>query len=239
MSLGQHQPLAPFAGRATTQQPNNDGGCYDTAKRLNIESVYKEHCSRYGLNYDRITKVLPYDDSTLFCPSGMQQYKPWFSDVTIKGITLCNTQSCIRLNDLDLLGDGSHLGYFNMIGLFSFRHWTVPQTINFWMEYLGLIGVKPTHVTVHPTRQDWVPYHTLPVKFDENCTWTDGQIGGYCTEFYVEGVEIGNIVNPLGSCIDVGFGFERLDGLVNGTPVKSEQECLSDVILRVSRSGWT
>ncbi|WP_171898176.1 hypothetical protein [Rhizobium leguminosarum] len=35
---------------------------------------------------------------------------------------------------------------------------------------------------------------------------------------YKHGVEIGNIVNPLGTCIDVGFCTERLDLVANGTP---------------------
>jgi alanyl-tRNA synthetase len=160
----------------------------------------------------------------------MQQFKSKFRDELYSGVTLSNIQSCIRLNDLDSLGDGTHLGYFNMMGLFSFRHWTVPQTVTFWMEFLKRIHIEPTHVTIHPDRPDWSSYHMLPVKLDPNCTWTDGQIGGYCTEFYVGDVEIGNIVNPLGTCIDVGFGLERLDSLVNHTPVKSIEDYLCDVI---------
>ena len=64
----------------------------------------------------------------------MQQFKSKFKDTNFKG-TLSNIQSCLRLNDLDEIGDGSHLLYFNMIGLFSFRELTVTQTIDIWMEF--------------------------------------------------------------------------------------------------------
>jgi hypothetical protein len=47
-------------------------------------------------------------------------------------------------------------------------------------------------------------------------------MGGYCTEFYHNGVEIGNIVNTMDKFIDVGFGYSRLDAIVNN-PTLSNQ----------------
>ena len=35
------------------------------------------------------------------------------------------------------------------------------------------------------------------VRIDNECLWSDGNIGGYCTEFYKNDIEIGNIVNTL------------------------------------------
>lgn len=69
-------------------------------------------------------------------------------------------------------------------------------------------------MTIHPDRLvEWTPLYggRVPIVPDPECIWSDGGISGYCTEFYKDGVEIGNIVNPLGTCIDVGFGAERLD----------------------------
>ena len=70
----------------------------------------------------------------------MQQFKSKFKDLEYKG-TISNIQSCLRLNDIEEIGDGSHLLYFNMIGFFSFREWTVPQTIKYWMGFLNQIGI--------------------------------------------------------------------------------------------------
>lgn len=167
----------------------------------------------------------------------MQQYKQTFRDPNITGRTIGNIQDCIRTNDIDSIGDGTHLGLFRMIGLFSFRHWTVPQTINFWIEFLSKLGVTPTHCTIHPDKLDWKQYHQVPVKLDPECLWSDGGIGGYCTEFYVGDLEIGNIVNPLGTCIDVGFGFERLDHVVNGTPMEDGNLHLIRMVQTIIDSG--
>ena len=87
-----------------------------------------------------------------------------------------------------------------MMDLFSFRELSVPQAIRFWLEFLDQINALPDYVTIHPERM---------------AEWS-GFI--FCTEFYKNGIEIGNIVNPLGTCIDVGFGLERLDMIVHGSP---------------------
>jgi alanyl-tRNA synthetase len=168
----------------------------------------------------------------------MQQFKNQFKDESYKGITLANVQSCIRLNDFDFMGDGTHLGHFEMMGLFSFRDWTVKQAIDFWTGFLDLCQLKVDYVTIHPDCPNWADLHKHEVRLDPECKWTDGEIGGYCTEFYSQGIEIGNIVNPLGTCIDVGFGFERLDKLINGTLPKTREECLKDVIVKIVDSGY-
>lgn len=168
----------------------------------------------------------------------MQQYKKLFSDLSVTNKTICNIQNCIRLNDLDLIGNGTHLGLFKMIGLFSFREWTLEQGINFWMEFVTqVLKIKLTHVTVHPDKSEWSKfYNNIPVKLDDQCIWSDGNIGGYCTEFYVGDLEVGNIVNPLGTCLDVGFGLERLDRVVNGQFNKTRQELLIEVIESIINS---
>ena len=152
---------------------------------------------------------------------------------------MCNIQSCLRLNDLDSLGDGTHLGYFNMMGTFSFRHWNISQTIDFWMEFLtNILNLKIDYTTIHPDKEEWRQFYNIEVKYDKNCKWSDGEIGGYCTEFYVNDIEIGNIVNPLDTCIDVGFGLERLDLIINGQNPKTTEESLCETIIKIIDSGY-
>lgn len=143
----------------------------------------------------------------------MQKLKPLFSNPHYSG-TQSDVQHCLRLNDLEEIGDGTHYLDFYMLGLFSFSQWTVPEGIEFWMEFLTVLGLCPDTVTLHPDCKDWVPFYDpycVNIHWDSECQWSDGEIGGYCTEFYIEGVEVGNIVNPLGTCLDCGFGSERLD----------------------------
>jgi hypothetical protein len=52
-----------------------------------------------------------------------------------------------------------------------------------------------------------------------------------------KGYEKGNIVNPLESCIDVGFGLERLEMFVNGKTI-SKEETLKETIHKIIDSGY-
>jgi alanyl-tRNA synthetase len=210
---------------------------------MNIIEKYRNYCDKKGIHFQIDDKVNPYDETTLFCPAGMQQFKSKFCDKEYQD-TIANVQSCLRMNDFDEIGDSTHLLYFNMIGLFSFRKMTVDTAIIFWIEFIqNELGLKIDYVTVHPDKiKDdlWTGYYYrygIPIKSDEECTWSDGEIGGYCTEFFIQGVEIGNIVNPLGDCIDVGFGLERLELFVNGLQI-TKVKTLKDTILKLIESGY-
>ncbi|WP_343715398.1 alanine--tRNA ligase-related protein [Inquilinus sp.] len=201
---------------------------------------FRLFCENRGIGFDANPSVRPFDSTTLFCTAGMQQFKPLFTDSAYTA-TFANLQSCLRLGDLDEIGDGTHLLRFDMLGLFSFRQMDVGQAIDFWLDFLAEIGAPPHHVTIHPDRMaEWAPLYRgrVPIQADPDCTWSDGSITGYCTEFYRDGVEIGNIVNPLGTCIDAGFGLDRLDALVNGTPPMTPVDSLADAIGRIIADGY-
>lgn len=170
----------------------------------------------------------------------MQQFKASFRDPTQRG-TLANLQSCLRINDLDEIGDGTHLLHFEMLGLFSFREMSVEEAIGFWFDFLDEIGVRPDRATIHPDRMDdWRGFYdgrSVVIAADEDCIWSDGEIGGYCTEFYLDGVEIGNIVNTGGDCIDVGFGLDRLCASL-GEPPLGEVEALCGGVMKIIESGY-
>jgi alanyl-tRNA synthetase len=211
----------------------------------NCLQLFQKQCEDYKIPFEDVNSVLPYDESTLFCPAGMQKYKKSFSNQNLNSETVSNVQSCIRLNDIDNAGDGVHSIAFRMIGLFSFRHWSISETITFFHEYITFCGIKLSHVTIHPDKfHEWNSLHPVGVDkiADSECKWSDGEIGGYCTEFYAldrsgTPVEIGNIVNPLGDCIDVGFGLERLDKITNNIPSKSRLEELTTACDWIINSG--
>lgn len=198
-----------------------------------LAEMYGNFCKENKLNFHTNTSILSPDNTTLFCTSGMHRFKPLFANQNHKQ-TVSNIQTCLRLNDLDEIGDGTHYLVFHMLGLFSFREWSVPKTIDFWMSFLQHIDLLPQYVTIHPDKMtDWKSYYSnynVEVREDSECVWSDGNIGGYCTEFYRDGVEIGNIVNTLGSCIDVGFGGERILALKGLVSPLSKPEILSETI---------
>jgi len=209
---------------------------------MGILKIYSEFCQSKGIPFQLDDHVRPYDDTTLFCPAGMQQFKGKFKDENETG-TVANVQSCIRLKDFEEIGDGTHFLYFDMIGLFSFRTMKLQGAIDFWMEFIEKkLSIKVDYVTIHPDKmEEWKPLYNsydVEVRADNECKWTDGDIGGYCTEFFKDDVEIGNIVNPLGTCIDVGFGMQRLNDFMNPTPAKSKEEIIIDACEKIEYSGY-
>lgn len=169
----------------------------------------------------------------------MQKLKPLFPDASYQDSFL-NVQKCLRLNDVDEIGDSTHYLTFHMLGMFSFRQLSVPDTIKFWLTFLKEFGLYPHHVTIHPDKmQEWRKHYPkeMTILPDEGCLWSDGNIGGYCTEFYYNDIEIGNIVNPLGTCIDVGFGLERLLNLKYEQNIISKEEILKETIEQLIKEG--
>jgi hypothetical protein len=173
--------------------------------------------------------------------SGMQRYKNLFKDVQYKG-TFANIQKCLRLNDLDEIGDGTHSLSFDMLGLFSFRELTIKQSIDLMMEFCGSINIIPDYVTIHPDKiNEWKVFYTdypdIEIRPDTECKWSDGDLGGYCTEFYKNDIEIGNIVNTIDTCIDIGFGLERLLLVLGLLECNSKLQILEDTSLLLINNG--
>lgn len=153
---------------------------------------------------------MPHDNTTLFVCSGMQNLKEKFSFPDNSKYS--NLQSCIRTNDLDLIGDSAHLTSFEMLGCFGFGTNDYKECCKMWHLIVKELNIPITHVNVHPDSDHYDIWHDLGYKIlvTEDCKWSDGNIGGYCCELFKDDLEIGNLVNPLGHSIDVGFGLERM-----------------------------
>jgi alanyl-tRNA synthetase len=213
------------------------GGCHVTAGRLN-ETV-RRRFDENGLPLHFSTKIVPENDpTTLFISAGMQPLKSRFQRPD--GTSYGNIQYCVRTNDIDEVGDGTHLTFFQMIGSFGFGSCDYRRHVVMWTNIVRDLELPISRVNVHPDsgfERFWEG--GFPVRHDSGCVWTDGNVGGFCSELFTpDGVEVGNLVNPLGHSIDVGFGYERILQVMEGKSRVDETELFHPALDPVSRDHF-
>jgi len=173
--------------------------------------VVLDQFQQRGIELKTNRNLLPDDTTTLFVCSGMQNHKDRFRRRS--GERIASLQSCLRTDDIALVGNGSHLTYFEMLGYFSFGNDDYSDAVDLWHGIVKTLRIPVTSVHVHPKRRDHrLVWETLgyDTVLDPDCVWSDGSVGGECCELYCGDLEIGNLVNPLGHSVDVGFGWERM-----------------------------
>jgi alanyl-tRNA synthetase len=89
--------------------------------------------------------VPPPGDSVLFTTSGMHPLTPYIEGRPHPlGRRLTGLQRCLRTTDLDETGDYSHLTVFQMLGSWSLRDYSGPQSLRWGHQLLtGGLGVRP------------------------------------------------------------------------------------------------
>ena len=184
-----------------------------------VLDLIERRLSEFGFPLTVDRRLIPRedDDSTLFVCSGMQQVRERFR--AMEGGRHGSLQSCLRMDDVDQVGDGEHLTYFEMAGSFSFRNGEYELAVELWDTIMRDLRLPVTQVNVHPDRPDhermW-ERRGYRVERDPSCVWSDGEIGGHCCEVFCGNVEVGTVVNPLPDLADAGFGWERLNQVIEG-----------------------
>ncbi len=96
-------------------------------------------------------KLVPDNDpTTLFTGSGMQPLIPYLlGEEHPEGTRLANSQTCIRAQDIDEVGDNSHTTFFEMLGNWSLGDYTKEQQIRWFWEFLvEIVGLNPEKIYV-------------------------------------------------------------------------------------------
>lgn len=167
----------------------------------------------------------------------MQPLKPKFQNPD--GTSYGNIQYCVRTNDIEEVGDGTHLTFFKMVGSFGFGTHNYEMHVDLWHSIIDDLGLYHI-IHFHPdsTHQPLWLRHGCVTLPNPDCVWSDGNVGGFCSEVFVDDLEIGNLVNPLGHSVDVGFGFERLLQVIEGVHRVDQTEEFRQDLDPVSRDHY-
>ncbi len=97
------------------------------------------------------SKLVPYNDpTTLFTGSGMQQLMPYLlGEMHPDGVRLADSQTCLRAQDTEDVGDNRHTTFFEMLGNWSLGDYFKEQQIRWFFEFLtDVVGLDPNKIYV-------------------------------------------------------------------------------------------
>ncbi len=176
------------------------------------------------------SSLVPDDPSVLLTSAGMQQFKSYYFELnpeTTKHVNLdkpigksaVSIQKCFRMSDIEIVGDKSHLTFFEMLGNFSFGDYFKEKAINYAKDFIEKeLGLKIDYVTIFNPKKvpvgDWrkkipldeksrkiwekigMPKNKIKYEGISNFWGPTGNEGpcGPTTEIYIKGTEVWNLV---------------------------------------------
>jgi alanyl-tRNA synthetase len=98
----------------------------------------------------RAPLVLQDDPTTLFTGSGMQPMIPYLlGEPHPNGKRIVDSQTCLRAQDIDDIGDNRHTTFFEMLGNWSMGDYFKKQQIEWMWEFLTeVVGLDPSKLYV-------------------------------------------------------------------------------------------
>ncbi len=162
------------------------------------------------------------DTSVLLTTAGMQQLKPYYlGKPSPYGNRVVSVQKCVRVDDIEEVGDNTHNTFFEMLGNFSFQYpdgegsYFKQEAIRYGYEFIAeILGLSIDYVTIFAgdetsprdtesysiwkqlAQEKGVELEIREYGREDNFWGPTGSEGpcGPTTEIYVNDVEIWNIV---------------------------------------------
>ncbi|PIU99309.1 alanine--tRNA ligase [Candidatus Wolfebacteria bacterium CG03_land_8_20_14_0_80_36_15] len=236
-----------------------------------IRKSFLEFFEQRGHKIVPSSSLIPSDSSVLLTTAGMQQFKKYYTG-ELNALTdfgsqrIVSIQKCFRTSDIDSVGDQSHLTFFEMLGNFSFAGEYLKRSAIKWaFEYLNKeLKIDFNRLSVAVFKGDSeVPFDGESFEIVKELGFADGKIikgdrkenfwgptgeEGPCgptVEFYIDGLEIWNLVfneyfkdetglkklaNPG---VDTGMGLERLLMVINSLDDVYQTDLLKPLITKI------
>ncbi|OUO34645.1 alanine--tRNA ligase [Olsenella sp. An290] len=181
---------------------------YKTMTTAEIREDFLRFFEAKGCKLYPSSSLVPDDPSLLLTNAGMNQFKEYYQGTkTMAEIGACSCQKCLRTNDIDNIGDATHLSFFEMLGNFSFGGYSKADAIAWAYDFI----TSPEHLGLPPERlymtvfedddeaiELWhaqgVPYDHISRLGEKDNFWAAGPTGpcGPCSEIYFDqGEEFG------------------------------------------------
>ena len=117
----------------------------------NIRNSYLEFFKERGHTIIPRAKLIPNNDpTTLFTGSGMQPLLPYLlGEPHQAGVRVANSQTCLRAQDIEDVGDNRHTTFFEMLGNWSLGDYFKEQQIRWFFEFLvDVVRLDPHKIYV-------------------------------------------------------------------------------------------
>ena len=118
-------------------------------KAQDIRRKYLDYFTKRGHQVIPRAQLVPQDDpTTLFTGSGMQPLIQYLLGETHpKGNRLVDSQTCLRAQDIDDVGNNRHTTFFEMLGNWSLGDYFKEEQIRWFFEFLtDEVGLDPNRI---------------------------------------------------------------------------------------------
>ena len=121
---------------------------------MNTETIRNEYLKFFETRGHKVIRraplVLHDDPTTLFTGSGMQPIIPYLlGESHPDGVRVADSQTCLRAQDIDDIGDNRHTTFFEMLGNWSFGDYFKQQQVEWMFEFLDeVVGLDMSRLYV-------------------------------------------------------------------------------------------
>ncbi len=116
-----------------------------------IRKAYLDFFKKRGHEVIPRALLVPQGESTvLFTGSGMQPLIPYLlGEEHPKGVRLTDSQTCLRADDIEEIGDNRHTTFFEMLGNWSLGDYFKQEQLPWFFEFLvDVVGLNPEKLYV-------------------------------------------------------------------------------------------
>ena len=118
---------------------------------MNIKEKYVNYFENKSHEWLPAASLVPDDSTTLFTSSGIQQLVPYMVNEEEHPLAkrLTNFQKCLRLTDIEQIGDSYHHTFFEMLGNWSMNDYFKIEVIDMSYEFLTKeLKIDPSRLAV-------------------------------------------------------------------------------------------